>query len=73
VTVSTTRELAGYWAFMLDSDGSLLISRDAQPCTEVGQLEGIDLLTAVIASALTTPLAAAPAPRHRPWCRWLSR
>jgi hypothetical protein len=56
VTVSTTGELAGFWAFMLDDDGSLLISRDRQPCTEVGELEGLELMTAVIVSALTEPL-----------------
>jgi hypothetical protein len=63
VTVSTTGDLAGLWAFMVDDDGSLLIARDSRPCTEVGELEGSQLMTAVIVSALTEPLEA-PRPRR---------
>ena len=53
VTATTTGELAGFWAFMLDDESGLLISRDGQPCTEMGELEGLELMTAVIVSALT--------------------
>lgn len=56
VLASTTDELSGFWAFILDDDCSLLISRDSQPCTQIGELEGSDLMTAVIVSALTEPL-----------------
>jgi hypothetical protein len=63
VTASTTGEIAGFWSFMLDNDGSLLISRDSQPCTEVGELEGLELMTAVIVSALTESLEQ-PKPRR---------
>jgi hypothetical protein len=56
VVVTTTGKLAGLWAFMLDDDNSLLISHNGQPCTEVGDLESLELMTAVIAGALTEPL-----------------
>lgn len=68
VAVSTTGRLVALWAFMLDNDDSLLIARDSQPCTEVEELEGLELMTAVIISALTEPL-----PRPKPKRGWLRR
>ena len=61
IMVQSTGVFKGTWVFMLDTDRSILTSRDTEAVESFQGLEGPELVEAVIRSALTEPAA----PRRR--------
>jgi hypothetical protein len=61
--VQTDGEFGGVWVFMLDGDSSVLTSRDGQGVQSFQDLDGPELIEAVITSALTADLAPQPEKR----------
>ncbi len=69
--VRSTGRYEGEWSFMADPDGAILTSHDSQPCEAFDDLEGLDLVGAVILSALTEMVVARPKLMPRlPSRRW---
>lgn len=53
IMAQTTGEFEGAWVFMLDHDSSVLTSRNGEAISSVGELEGPELIRAVISSSMT--------------------
>lgn len=69
IMAQTEGEFGGVWAFLLDSDSSILTSRDGKGVESYNGLEGPELIQAVITSALTIEPTPQPAPERRRWFR----
>lgn len=74
IMVQTTGTFGGIWFFALDGDYSILTSHNGEGVETFAGLEGVELIRAVISSALTTEIQpdppSAPGLRSR-LPRWL--